>query len=121
MGRSLWSAFECSSLASQMKNQKEQERLFNFGYKNGLAFISALQAQKIERKHISEEVPIGVTFLLQGPTPDFILGRIFEAAQDEALKGILKTGDSMNSDDVQKLLAQSKYTKQNCRLLGGAP
>lgn len=121
MGRSLWSAFECSSLASQMKNQKEQERLFNFGYKSGLAFISALQDQKIERKHLSEEVPIGVTFLLQGPTPDFILGRIFEAAQDEALKGILKTGDSMNPDDVQKLLAQNKYTKQNCRLLGGTP
>jgi hypothetical protein len=121
MGRSLWSAFECSSLASQMKDPNEQERLFKFGYKSGLAFVSALQSQKIERKHISEEVPIGVMFLVQGPTPDFILGRIYEAAQDEAVKDVIKTGDQLNSADVQKMLAQSKFNRQNCRLIGGAP
>ncbi|WP_133155097.1 hypothetical protein [Kinneretia aquatilis] len=119
MGRSAWSAFECSSLASQMKDPQEQERLFNAGYKDGLAFITALQAQKIDRKDVSSEVPIGVRFLLQGPTPDFMLGRMYESAQDEALKDVTKTGQQLNSDDLQKTLAQSKYTKKNCRLVGG--
>jgi hypothetical protein len=59
MGRVAWSAFECSSLAAQMKDQKEQERLFLLGYEQGKAFIEAAQTKKVERKDISEEVPIG--------------------------------------------------------------
>lgn len=116
MGRTMWSAFECSSLASTLKNPNEQERLFKLGYKNGQAFIAALGAQKIDRQHISEEVSIGVIFLLEGPTPDFILGRIYEVAQDNVLKGI----DLQGSSDMQKTQAQGKYTKRNCRLLGDA-
>ena len=120
MGRSAMSAFICSTLSAHVRNAKEQERLFLYGYKQGLAFLSALQSQKIDRKDINEEVPVGVVFLLQGPTPDFILGRIFEASQEAALKNVLMTAGQMNSDDVQKLLAQSEYGKQNCRLIGGA-
>jgi hypothetical protein len=116
MGRSVWSAFECSSLASTMRNPNEQERLFQLGYKNGLAFIAAIQAQKIEREHITEEVPIGVMFLLEGPTPDFILGRIYEAAQGDAHNGV----DLLGAANVQKTQAQGRYDKQNCRLLGDA-
>lgn len=118
MGRTTWAAFECSVLASKMRDQPEQERLFNTGYRAGLAFIAAAQAKKVERADLSSEVPLGLLLLLQGPTPDFMLGRVFEAAQDEALKGIQKSADQVNPDDVQRTLAQSKFGKQNCRLIG---
>ena len=120
MGRSTWSGFTCSVLAAQMKDAKEQERLFMFGYKQGQAFLAAIQSKKVDGKDISEEVPIGVTFLLQGPTAEFILGRIFEASQDEALKNVLKTAGQLNSVEVKMMLAQSEYSKQNCRLIGSA-
>lgn len=118
MGRTMWSAFECSSLASEMKSPNEQERLFSLGYKNGLTFIAALREQKIERGHLSSEVPFMALLLLEGPTPDFMLGRVFEFAQNEALNDVIKAGSRMNSGDVRKTLAQGKYDKQNCRLLG---
>jgi hypothetical protein len=117
MGRVAWAAFGCSSLAAQMKEQKEQERLFLLGYEQGKVFIEAAQAKKVERKDISEEVPIGMTLLLQGPTPDFMLGRVYESAQEEALKSVLRTNGNLNTDEVQASLARSTYTKQNCRLV----
>ena len=117
MGRIAWSAFECSSLAAQMKDTKEQERLFMLGYDQGKRFIEAAQGGKIDRQDIRGEVPIGLTMLLQGPTPDFMLGRVYESTQDAALKDVLRTNGNLNSDDVQALLARNKYTEQNCRLL----
>lgn len=118
MARSTWSAFECSSLAAQMKDSSEQERLFMYGYKEGLAFLTALQSKKIQRQDLSTEAPWLMLLLLQGPTPDFMLGRVFESAQDTALKNILKTGDKLNADEVRRMLAQGDYNKQNCRLIG---
>jgi hypothetical protein len=120
MGRTAWASFECAALASQMKDRAEQERLFNVGYEAGKKFLEALQSNKIERKHISEEVPIGFTLLIAGPSSDFVLGRVFENAQDDALKDVLKSNGQFNSDDLQATLARSKYTRQNCRLIGGS-
>lgn len=120
MGRIAWAAFECSSLAAQMKDANEQERLFTLGHEQGKAFIEAVETQKVERKHIMEEVPIGLVLHLQGPTPDFMLGRIYESAQDEVLKDVLRTNGKLNSDEVQALIAQGKYNDQNCRILRSA-
>ncbi len=101
-----------------MKSRAEAERLFNLGYESGKKFLDALQSKLVERKDLSEEVPIGFILLLAGPSSDFVLGRVFENAQNEALKGVLRSGDQLNPDDLQKMLAQSKFTKQNCQLLG---
>ena len=109
MGRVSWSAFECSSLASVMNEGKEQERLFALGYQQGKAFIDALQKNRIELKDRNEQVPSGFLLLLQGPTPDFVLGRVFESAQENALKDVF-TPDSITSKDLQATLARSKFT-----------
>jgi len=77
MGREILSAFNCSAWASKTNDSKETERLFLFGYKQGQKFLGALKAEKIKQEDISQEVPIGVTMLLQGPSEEFILGRIF--------------------------------------------
>ena len=46
MSHAIWSAFECSVLAEKIKNEKEKERLFMFGYKKGVVFIEALKLKK---------------------------------------------------------------------------
>lgn len=112
MGRVSWSAFECSSLASVMNEDKDQERLFALGYQQGKAFIDALQKNRIELKDRNEQVPSGFLLLLQGPTPDFVLGRVFESAQENALKDVI-TPDSITSKDLQATLARSKFTKSS--------
>lgn len=116
MARVSWSAFECSSLASVMNDNKEQDRLFSLGYQQGKAFIEAIQKNQVELKDRNEQVPTGFLLLLQGPTPDFVLGRAFESAQENALKDVI-TPTSITSKDLQATLARSKFTKQNCSVL----
>ena len=116
MARVSWSAFECSSLASVMNDPKEQHRLFTLGYQQGKAFIEAVRVNLIDQKDRSEQVPSGFIMLLQGPTPDFVLGRAFESAQENALKDVI-TPDTVTSKDLQATLARSKFSKQNCGVL----
>ncbi|MCX6061343.1 MAG: hypothetical protein NT103_03720 [Campylobacterales bacterium] len=117
MGSKTWSAFECSVLA-EYGNSKEQERLFNYGYTQGIVFMNALKENKIKSEDLYNKVPMGLLMHIQGPTADFALGRILEKAVDSALKNIIKSGDKINDKDVQKILAEGQYTKQNCQLIG---
>lgn len=118
MGRQVFSAFQCSSWASINKDEREAERLFKYGYEKGQTFLGALSAQKIKQDDISSQVPIGVTMLLQGPSEEFILGRIHSTAEEEALDEVFKTGEDFNDDEMQKIIAGNKYRDGNCELLG---
>lgn len=118
MGKATWSAFECSALAEKSKNPKEQERLFKYGYVQGLKFIEAIQSEKIKREDLSKDVPLIMLLLLQGPTADFMLGRVFESALDSALEDVFKSGEKFNSNEMQETIAKNKFWKQNCQLIG---
>ena len=120
MAKATWSAFECSSLASKLKNPVEQERLFTFGYNQGKDFIAALQAGKIEREDLSSIAPIGILALLGGPSPipDFMLGRIYEYANQNALRGLSWERNHFNTEEEQQLAAYAKFSERNCLLIG---
>ena len=118
MAKASWSAFECSALAAKLDKKSEAERLFKFGYDKGKAFISAMLENKVKREDLSDTAPIGVLFRLEGPTPDFMLGRIFESAQDNALKDVYETEGKFNSDETQGMLASSKFASSNCQIIG---
>lgn len=113
-----WSAFECSALAAKIGDRPEQERLFLLGYEEGAAFVKALESGEIPDSALQNEVPWLMRLLLQGPNVDFMLGRVYEAAVQSALKEILQTGDRLNTNDLQKTLAFGKYTRGNCAVLG---
>jgi hypothetical protein len=118
MGTEAWSAFECSSLASHIKDTKEAERLFLFGYEQGKKFIRAIKANKIEKEDISSGVPMIMLLLLQGPSEDFMLGRIYENAQEHALEKVFKTDAKFNSEQFQKDIAKSEFRNRNCQFIG---
>jgi hypothetical protein len=120
LAKASWSAFECSSLASKAGNAGEQERLFLYGFKQGKKFISAVQSKKVNQKDLSSEAPLVMLLLLEGPSPDFMLGRIYESAQDSALKDVFNTEDYFNSDEEQKTIAKNRFLKLNCQLIGNA-
>lgn len=117
MGQKSWSAFQCANWASKIGQQNDAEKLFMTAYNHGKIFLEALMAKKIDEKDISAEVPMGITLFLQGPNTDFILGRIFESAQESALKEVYKTGNDFNSEELQKSIAENKYRDGNCKLL----
>lgn len=115
--RALWSAFECSSLASKAGRPAEQERLFLYGYKQGMTFISALQAQKIKQKDLVSESPWIMLLLLEGPNPDFMLGRIYASAQNSALKKVFNSGDHFNSNEEQRVIAGQEFLRLGCEMV----
>lgn len=120
MARATWSAFECASLASESRGKKEQERLFTFGYEQGLKFIAAMKGKQLLDDDLRSEAPLVLLLLLQGPTADFMLGRIYAAAEESALEDFLKSGQDLRSPEDRKLVAANKFRKQNCSLIGVA-
>ena len=92
--------------------------MFKHGYVQGLKFIEAIQSENVKREDLSRGVPLMMLLLLQGPTPDFMLGRVFEGTLDSALEDVYKTGDHFNSDEEQETIADNKFWKQNCQLIG---
>lgn len=117
-GQAMWSAFVCSALASASGNPKEEERLFLYGYNEGKELIEAMKANKIKDEDISNETPVAVLTRLQGPTTDFMLGRIFEASQESALEDVFKTGEHYNSKKDRQIIAENKFLEKNCKLIG---
>ena len=89
-----------------------------YGYKNGKHFIESVKNNKIKKEDISSNVPVGVMLLLQGPSTDFMLGRIFEGALDNALKDVFTTDGKYNNEEIQKVIAENKFHKHNCELIG---
>ena len=114
MGNKLWAAFECAALADVTGNAKEGQRLFDIGYNQGRLFVEAVQAGKVAEQDIKGKVPPAVLLLLHGPTVDFILGRIFEAAIDDVTKDVPLNEPDENE---KKIVAQSKYAKMNCSMM----
>jgi hypothetical protein len=102
MSRAVWSGFECAALASKLKKNEDAERLFKFAYERGKTFMAGLQAGNVKDEDLRTEMPMIVGWLIRdgGPSVDFILGKVWSEAQDEALKDVYKTDDKFNSDEV---------------------
>lgn len=118
MGRESFSAFQCSVLASVMGDVQEEERLFTFGYEQGEKFLNALSENKITDEDISNEVPVGITWVLGGPSIEFMLGRVYTSASDAALENIYPTDGTYNSEDLRKSMAENDFNEGNCQLIG---
>lgn len=117
MGRAAWAAFECSSLASVLERPEDQERLFRFGYEQGKEFLHALQDGRIKAEDLNSIAPSGLLMVAQGPTADFILGRVLESAQENSLKDVI-TAESVLHKDLQQAIASRKFTSGNCEIIG---
>jgi hypothetical protein len=113
-GKVSWSAFECASLAV---SQEEAERLFQVGYRAGLAFVQDVQLRRINKEDIDREVPVAFLLALRGPTPDFMLGRVFEAAQGSVFEDITEAALGSVDQDIRRLHSESLFNRQNCALL----
>jgi hypothetical protein len=117
-------AFECSQYA-RMAGEPEHEaaRLFRLGYENGKRFAAAAHKTKMSEER-RNKLPKGVLRVMDGPTTDFILGRIFEYATREAYYLVVR-GDKLETSpsdkwrlpEAQKIYAGTEYRSRNCALL----
>jgi hypothetical protein len=118
LGRTMWAAFQCSIFAELSGNKNEQERLLMVGLKSGRDFLEALKAGQISRDSLNTEVPVGVTLLLAGPSPDFIIGRIFENAVRDFLRDAYDVAlEASVRDAFTKTRAMTSFENNNCVLI----
>ena len=120
LGSMMWEAFMCFQFASvsNRHDESEVERLYVFGSAAGKGFYEAVERGTISEEAWNAHVPIAVSFRLGG-THDFMLGRVFEAAIDEAEGEISERMESAPLELVSSeriLAASSLYDDSNCGL-----
>jgi hypothetical protein len=116
----MWSAFECSMFATMSATHKDEiERLFKVGYEAGRQLLEAAKNHEIPPNVIYSEVPAGVSERWQGPTIEFGIGRVFEAAQSDAYEKVVSGIDEGYKTDkrFQQLAADKKFQQGNCHLI----
>ena len=116
LGRIMWSAFQCSAYAELAENKNEQERLYLVGLNAGRTFLEAMKAGQISEQAAKAEVPINVLQRLEGPSNEFVIGKIHAAATGHAHDEIAKKKRGIWAP-TKKQDARFVYTYRNCVLI----
>ncbi len=111
LSRTMWSAFECSVYADLSGNEMEQARLFDLGVKSGREFIEAVNTRQIPPDMLRVEVNAATLDLLQGPSTDFMVGRVYESAATAALQ---KAAPKNADVHARRANGASFYTSTSC-------
>jgi hypothetical protein len=110
----MWAAFMCATYAENADaelsaSEAAQKRFFTLGYDTGRLFLEGINDGTISAAEVNR-APVYVVLLLQGPSIDFILGRMFEFASQNAYEKISKSGDTA-------IVAATQYRQSNCALI----
>jgi hypothetical protein len=86
MGKKMYLAFRCAALAQAAKlPEAEFLRLFTRGIELGRPLLSALFEKRVEPRNDIWIMPLGALECAHGPTAEFVLGRIWQCASNDAL------------------------------------
>jgi hypothetical protein len=118
LGQVMWSAFECFTYALASEKPEEADRLFVVGLKAGRDFMDAVKSGNVSKEELFSDVPSGVSDRLAegGPSNDFIIGRMYEAANAWAIKTLSESKASLDKE-VRTMIAEDTYGKRNCALI----
>ena len=122
----MWNGWVCSIYAELKGDATEQERLFTLGYEKGQQFVEAAAAGNITPEEGRTMIPMVVGMLMAGPTHEFILGRIFEAAAGQGFEDVVaedasgmpvEPADHVHDEGLRVLIATERYARSNCELI----
>ncbi|MFC4170861.1 hypothetical protein ACFOYU_02140 [Microvirga sp. GCM10011540] len=108
---SVWS---CSILARYVEDIPEAERLFTLGYDLGKTFVEAIKAGKVAREDLGKYPQIMFSDLVEGPSTDFILGRMYEVVIKRTAK---EAFDTTKTSEELKEKASGMSQRQNCSFM----
>lgn len=121
----MYSAFQRATFSELSKKGDEQARFFKIGYDAGKGFYEALEKGEISDEQLRSTVPLIINLLHGGPNIDFLIGRVFQFATDDAFGSVVKNDGGLprKVDDwimdvgLRKIIAENAYRKANCELL----
>lgn len=115
-GRLAVVAFQNSYFAVMAKDDKLAEKLFLLGYNSGKEFLAAYRDKKVNPED-AKELPIIFGWVAQGPSDDFILGRLYQAMEDDGQKTIVEKTKNDTSPNANKEAAEYELRRSNAALL----
>ena len=131
-GRRAWDAFQCAGFAAAMHDKEAFDGVFARGFSTAHLFLDALQKERIKRAHFEREIPSPMRASLEGPSPDFIVGRVYQTALESAVYAVETGAAALNKDrkvepgsDAYKALrndvASSLFESSGCHDLPDQP
>jgi hypothetical protein len=112
LGDKMSGAFKCSTYASLMHDQKEQQRLFQIGLKAGRDYVEGLKSR--------DDPTMGeMSTFIRGVSTDFVVGQMYEAESTHAYDEIVKTQNGLPLKEpldaaAAKTQAELRYRQSNC-------
>ena len=123
-GLRAWTAMTCSNYAAFAGIADEQVRLEQLGVSEGRLFLMAARNGAIAKQDFDSTVPMAFYGRMTGPSVDFALGRVSEAAQDyvgdkiwEKSPFVAKNDYAYPNEATIKERAQIYYDNENCKSL----
>lgn len=114
MSRKVWSIFECTFLAVYTKDNSEAGRLALLGLETGKTYVEATKAGKIKPEDFRNYTPYAFLNMIQGPSTDFTLGRMYQHVHGILFEEISK---DFPADEVRNNRARDMYRIRNCSFL----
>lgn len=116
-------SFQCFQYANYAKNESEEnrQRLFNYGVLRAREFLDHAKKSPSQAEEMFKEAPWIFGALSSGPTTDFVVGRWFEIAANDAYEKIVRNIDEdkyKDDEEFQALAARKLYFDASCDALG---
>jgi hypothetical protein len=110
-GAEMYDAFRCAALARAAEMPPaEFTRLFNKGMDLGRPLLNAVFEGRVKPRTDLWIMPIGALGCGNGPTAEFVLGRIFQCSHDDALQFL-----NLETDQAKRLAeAKRSYEANKC-------
>lgn len=119
LARLSWSAYKCVDFAARASKHDAQTRLFSIATDAGRRFIEGVKSGAITKESVDNQAPIGFLLRMEGPSADFMLGRVYSAASNEAENELMDAcGQCRIGSELLKVIAANLYHQANCELLG---
>ncbi len=111
-----WAAFQCGRIAMWGDDFAESKRLTKLGMEQGSIFLRSVQG--ISEPASIRDVPLDIGERLDPlSSPEFTLGRIFEAAILGAKQEMDMPRFDFDLTEEEKGKARREFSKRNCPLL----
>jgi hypothetical protein len=120
LGDKAYAQFQCAAIASFLDDKKsEQGRLFMAGLEGGREFLKAARDGKVEKDDIHSNLPLSFFLRLRGPSIDFILGSVWEAAVFYASEDMIKVDcpECTVVNTLGRMKLERAFRVRNCEFL----
>ena len=111
-----YTAWQCANIAAHSNDHTHHvERLFEYGMDSGKTFMEDAETGNISSERFHDTIFWIVSTVLAGGGGDFMLGRLFQLAQNTALE---EYNEQPFDQELAKVKMDNLFREKNCNYIG---